>query len=169
MENLDYIFFPLHLNVFTSFQQYCSLFLPEKQGGKRRKRKKRKKSTHKNAVDLVCTRKRCHISGSTMALSRPKLSPYDDPWNILQSFQETSRHGLEFGQWSSDSFVVRTLSATLLQSLMNSDKVDLAKNGIDHLLVTFSSLTAIVKCTWDAGIWEDGLCCSQWSCHPLYE
>jgi len=75
----DYIFFSLHLNVFTSSQRYCKLIPPEKgEGERRRRRKKNKKSTHKNAMDLIWTRKRLHMSGSTIALSRPKLSPYDD-------------------------------------------------------------------------------------------
>lgn len=35
----------------------------------------------------------------------------------------------------SDSFIVRTLSATPLWSLVKSEKIDLARTGIDHLLV----------------------------------
>lgn len=52
----------------------------------RRRKKKSKMSTRKNAMGLIWTRKRLHMSGSTIALSRPKLSLYDDLRNNRQSF-----------------------------------------------------------------------------------
>lgn len=47
-------------------------------GGGKKKEEEEEKSAHKNSVDLIWTRKKLPMSGSTKALSRTKLSPHED-------------------------------------------------------------------------------------------
>lgn len=87
MENWGYIFCNQPPpNAFVSFQQYCNLILLQKEEVEMRRRRKRKMSTHTNAMGLIWSRERLHMSVSTIALSRPKLSLYDDLWSNCQSF-----------------------------------------------------------------------------------
>lgn len=92
MENCDYIFWtsptpPLKCICFLPAVLQLNSLTKERSGNEEEEEEEEAENFNtQKCYGLIWSRKRLHMSGSTIALSRPKLSLYDDHRNNRQKF-----------------------------------------------------------------------------------